>query len=57
MRNRLHLAILFLIVALVTAVLGYGGTAGSGFETARLLFWIAIALFGGTLAGGWVRRV
>lgn len=57
MAHLLYYAIVFLIIALVTAVLGFGGTAGGGFEGARVLFWIAIVLFGGSLAGGLVNRV
>ncbi len=40
----LHWAIVFLVVALVAAVLGFGGIAGTAMEGARILFWIAIIL-------------
>lgn len=42
--NLLHWAIVFLVVALVAAVLGFGGIAGTAMEGARILFWIAIIL-------------
>jgi len=38
-------AILFLIVALVAAVLGFGGIAGTAVSIAKLIFFVAIALF------------
>ena len=39
MGNLLHYAIVFLIVALVAAFLGFGGVAGTAMEGARLIFW------------------
>lgn len=42
--NLLHWAIVFLVVALVAAVLGFGGIAGTAMEGAKILFWIAIIL-------------
>jgi uncharacterized membrane protein YtjA (UPF0391 family) len=42
--NLLHWAIMFLVVALVAALLGFGGVAGTAMEGARILFWVAIAL-------------
>lgn len=44
MGNMLHYAIVFLVVALIAAFLGFGGIAGTAMEGARLLFWVAIAL-------------
>jgi uncharacterized membrane protein YtjA (UPF0391 family) len=38
-------ALTFLIVAVVAAVLGFGGIAGSAVEIAKVVFYIAIALF------------
>ena len=40
--NLLHWAVVFLIVALVAAVLGFGCVAGTAMEGARLLFWVAL---------------
>ena len=41
----LHYAIIFLVVALIAAAVGFGGVAGVAMEGARLLFWIFIVLF------------
>ena len=38
-------AITFLLVALVAAVLGFGGIAGTAVEIAKLIFFVAIVLF------------
>ena len=53
----LHYAIIFLIVALIAAAVGFGGVAGVAMEGARLLFWVFIVLFVVSLVGGLVRRV
>lgn len=37
-------AIIFLVVALVAAVLGFGGIAGTAAHFAVILFWIAVAI-------------
>jgi uncharacterized membrane protein YtjA (UPF0391 family) len=55
--NLLYWALMFLIVALVAAALGFGGVAGTAMAGAKLLFWVAIVLFvialiGGLQAGG-----
>jgi len=41
----LHYAIIFLVVALIAAAVGFGGVAGVALEGARLLFWVFIVLF------------
>jgi uncharacterized membrane protein YtjA (UPF0391 family) len=38
-------ALTFLIVALVAAVLGFGGIAGFAVEIAKIIFFVAILLF------------
>ena len=38
-------AIAFLIVALIAAVLGFGGIAGTAIELAKIVFFVAIVLF------------
>jgi uncharacterized membrane protein YtjA (UPF0391 family) len=38
-------AITFLLVALVAAVLGFGGIAGTAIEIAKIIFFVAIVLF------------
>lgn len=37
-------AIIFAVVALVLAVLGFGGLAGAFIDIAQLLFWLAVAI-------------
>ena len=54
--NLLYYAIVFLVVALVAAALGFGGLAGAAMEGARILFWVAIVLFVVSLVAGMVRR-
>ncbi|MET0653179.1 MAG: DUF1328 domain-containing protein [Hyphomicrobiaceae bacterium] len=56
MGNLLHYAIVFLVVALVAAAIGFGGVAGVAMEGARLLFWVFIILFLVSLVAGVVRR-
>jgi uncharacterized membrane protein YtjA (UPF0391 family) len=56
MGNLLHYAIVFLVVALVAAAIGFGGVAGFAMEAARLLFWVFIILFLVSLVAGVVRR-
>jgi len=56
MGNLLHYAIVFLIVAIIAAFLGFGGVAGTAMEGARLLFWIAIVLFVLALIGNFMRK-
>lgn len=56
MGNLLHYAIVFLIVALVAAFLGFGGVAGTAMEGARILFWVAIVLFVVSIVAGFIRR-
>ncbi len=41
----LRLALLFLVIGLVAAVLGFGGVAGASFAIAKFLAFVAIALF------------
>ncbi len=48
-------AVTFLIVALVAAVLGFGGIAGFAVEAAKLIFFVAIILFAISAIVGLVR--
>lgn len=41
----LNWAIMFLVVALVAAVLGFGGIAGVAVGLAKIVFFVAIVLF------------
>jgi uncharacterized membrane protein YtjA (UPF0391 family) len=56
MGNLLHYALVFLVVALVAAAVGFGGIAGFAMEGARLLFWVFIVLFVISLVVGLARR-
>ena len=56
MGNLLHYAVVFLVVALVAALFGFGGVAGTAMEGARILFWVAIVLFVVSLVAGYIRR-
>lgn len=42
--NLLHWAIIFLVVAIVAALLGFGGVAGTAMEGAKIVFWVAIVI-------------
>lgn len=56
MGNLLYWAVVFLVVALIAAFLGFGGVAGVATEGARLLFWVAIVLVVVSFIGGVLRR-
>lgn len=45
----------FLIIALVAALLGFGGVASVSLEAARIVFFIALILFVLAAVGGVVR--
>ena len=54
--NLLHWAVIFLVVAIVAALLGFGGVAGTAMEGARLLFWVALVFLVVSLVVGLMRR-
>lgn len=56
MGNLLHWAVIFLVVAIVAALFGFGGVAGTAMGGAQLLFWAAIILFVISAVVGLVRR-
>lgn len=56
MGNLLHYAIVFLVVAVIAAVVGFGGVAGVAMEGARILFWVFIVLFVVSLIANFARR-
>jgi uncharacterized membrane protein YtjA (UPF0391 family) len=56
MGNLLYWALIFLIVAIIAGVLGFGGVAGTATSAASLLFWVAVILFVVSLVAGLVRR-
>jgi uncharacterized membrane protein YtjA (UPF0391 family) len=41
----LRWAVLFLVIALVAALFGFGGVAGVGIEAAKILFFVFLVLF------------
>jgi len=51
----LHWAVVFLIVALFAAVLGFGGIAGTAAEIAKILFFLFLVLFVVSLVFGRMR--
>jgi len=38
-------AVTFLVIALIAALLGFGGIAGVAIEAAKLVFFVAVVLF------------
>ena len=56
MGSLLYWAVVFLIVAIVAALFGFGGVAGVAISGAQILFWIAIVLFVIALIGGLFAR-
>lgn len=48
-------AITFLIIALIAGVLGFGVIAGTAFEFAKIIFFVAIVLFAISAIVGIVR--
>ena len=56
MGNLISWAVMFLVIAIIAALLGFGGVAGTAMAGAKLLFWVAIALFIIALIGDVIRR-
>ena len=54
-RSLLRWAIIFFIIALVAAVLGFGGISGMSFEIAKFVAIIAVILFVVSLVVGGMR--
>ena len=52
----LRLAVLFLVIALIAALLGFGGVASLSFDGARIIFFIFLVLAVLSAIGGWTRR-
>ncbi len=48
-------ALIFLVIAIIAAIFGFGGIAGTAANIAVILFWVAIAIFVITLLFGLVR--
>ena len=56
MGSLLHYALVFLVVALIAAAVGFGGVAGFAMEAAQLQFCVFIIIFVVSLVAGLVRR-
>ena len=54
--NLFYWALVFLVVAVVAALLGFGGVAGTAMEGARILFWVTLVLFLISVVFGLMRR-
>ena len=52
----LHWAVIFLVVAIVAALLGFGGAAGTAMSGAKLVFWVAIVIAVISFIAGLVRK-
>jgi uncharacterized membrane protein YtjA (UPF0391 family) len=52
----LSYAALFLIIALVAALFGFGGIAASAAGIAQVLFWLFLIIFVVSLLMGWGRN-
>jgi uncharacterized membrane protein YtjA (UPF0391 family) len=53
----LYYSLVFLVVALIAAALGFGGIAGASVGIAKILFFVFIVLFIVSLIFGRIRRV
>ena len=54
--NLFYWAIVFLIIAIIAGVLGFGGAEATAFSAAHLIFYIAIVLLVLSLIFGFLRR-
>jgi uncharacterized membrane protein YtjA (UPF0391 family) len=52
----LHYAAVFLVIALIAALLGFTGIAAGAVEITKILFFVFILLFLGSLVMGLLRR-
>lgn len=52
----LHYAVVFFVIALVAALLGFTGIAAGAVEIARILFFVFVVLFLASLIAGLVCR-
>jgi uncharacterized membrane protein YtjA (UPF0391 family) len=53
----LYYSLVFLVVALIAAALGFGGIAGASIGIAKILFFVFLALFVLSLIFGGIRRI
>ena len=52
----LHYALVFLLIAIVAAIFGFGGVAVTSAYFAKILFFIFLVLFVVSLVAGLIRR-
>lgn len=45
-------ALIFFVVAVIAALFGFGGLAGTAAGIAEVIFWVGVVLFVATLIGG-----
>ena len=55
--NLLNWALVFLVIALVAAVLSFTGIAGAAAGAARILFWVAVIMAIGSVIANAMRRI
>ncbi|HWI59114.1 MAG TPA: DUF1328 domain-containing protein [Bacillota bacterium] len=48
-------ALTFLVIAIIAAIFGFGGVAGTAVGIAKILFWVFIAIFVISLLFGLIR--
>lgn len=49
----LYWAVIFLVLAIIAAIFGFGAVAAAGIGIAKVLFWIFVVLFIVSLIAGW----
>ena len=54
--NLLYWAVIFLVIAVIAAIFGFGGVAGTAVAGAKILFWVAIVLLLISLVFGFAGR-
>lgn len=54
--NLIYWAVALLVVAIIAALFGFGGVAGTAIQGAQILFWVAIAVLIIVVVMGLVRR-
>ncbi|CAN5899410.1 DUF1328 domain-containing protein [soil metagenome] len=52
----LNYAVIFMVIALIAALLGFSGIAASLAGMAQILFWVFLAMLIVSLVMGWGRR-
>jgi uncharacterized membrane protein YtjA (UPF0391 family) len=55
-RPMLYWALMFLVVALIAALFGFGGIASTATGIAQILFVVALVMFVASLLAGFIRR-